>query len=429
MFTLVYSERQLSESIFFSWQSDTHKREGKYFIEKALKSAVDQLNADAQITEAERQDYHIDKDTNNVPGQPPIVETIFKKIDCAKIFIPDLTFVGKRSDGRPTPNPNVLIEYGWALKSLGHERIVAVMNTAHGNPDENSMPFDMRHLRYPLQYHLESGADVTVRKQARDDLTKKLKNALGLVLNNTKPESQKVKESDLFEPLEPEYSNIGEFRGLINCGLGLVDAHNSMKEYVLQPNREVIWLRVMPVLKLKNNLSNSMLRSLLRELKLGLIFSDRYSDVDFIRSADGNGIVSASQNHITNAVTFVFKTGEIWSIDKFPCYDEGLNLKVLPSIEKEYESALSNFTQFLERSLGAARPHKWIAGIAGIKGAQLEFGRHWGRIGPCDTDWIIKSGTIKSGESSRESLLPFFEDLIERFGGERSKLIGSAISQ
>jgi hypothetical protein len=41
--------------------------------------------------------------------------------------------VGKHLDGEPIPNPNVLIEYGWALKSLGYKRIVAVMNEAHEN--------------------------------------------------------------------------------------------------------------------------------------------------------------------------------------------------------------------------------------------------------------------------------------------------------
>jgi Molybdopterin-binding domain of aldehyde dehydrogenase len=50
------------------------------------------------------------------------VETIFRKIDKAAAFVPDLTLVSERRDGRPTPNPNVLIEYGWALKSLGHGR-------------------------------------------------------------------------------------------------------------------------------------------------------------------------------------------------------------------------------------------------------------------------------------------------------------------
>jgi hypothetical protein len=35
---------------------------------------------------------------------------------------------------RPTPNPNVLIEYGWALKSLTYNSIVPLMNTFYGEP-------------------------------------------------------------------------------------------------------------------------------------------------------------------------------------------------------------------------------------------------------------------------------------------------------
>jgi hypothetical protein len=47
-----------------------------------------------------------------VAGQPPIVETILRKTDEAAVFVADMTFTAKRVDGRPSPNPNVLIEYG-----------------------------------------------------------------------------------------------------------------------------------------------------------------------------------------------------------------------------------------------------------------------------------------------------------------------------
>jgi hypothetical protein len=75
--------------------------------------------------------------------------------------VPDLTFIGKRPDGRPTPNPNVLLEYGWALKSLTHARIVPVMNAAYGEPIGNAMPFDMRHLRNPITYRCDEGPRIT----------------------------------------------------------------------------------------------------------------------------------------------------------------------------------------------------------------------------------------------------------------------------
>ena len=96
----------------------TAKREGRISSERALERAVGKIGEDTKLEEAVR-DLEVDCDTKGVPGSPPIVDTIFRKIDAATVFVPDLTFVGTRPDGRPSPpNPNVLIEYGWALKSL-----------------------------------------------------------------------------------------------------------------------------------------------------------------------------------------------------------------------------------------------------------------------------------------------------------------------
>src|SRR5262249_21846298 len=55
---------------------------------------------------------------------------------------------------RPTPNPNVLIEYGYALKNLGESRVLAVMNTAFGGPE--LLPFDLRGKRI-LTYEARPG--------------------------------------------------------------------------------------------------------------------------------------------------------------------------------------------------------------------------------------------------------------------------------
>src|SRR5262249_33677777 len=105
-------------------------------------------------------------------------------IDQAAVFVPDLTFIGQRPDGRSTPNPNVLIEYGWALKSLGHSRIVPVMNTAFGQPSPDSMPFDLRHLRHPITYHCPVDLNDDARKETRQQLAKELEFAIRLVLDD-----------------------------------------------------------------------------------------------------------------------------------------------------------------------------------------------------------------------------------------------------
>src|SRR5258708_6997668 len=106
----------MSNTIFFSWQADTPNNCGRTFLKNVLEEVCAAITADTELDEALR-DVEVDTDTKGVAGQPPIAETIFRKIDSAGVFIADMTFTGTRLDGRPTPNPNVLIEYGWALKS------------------------------------------------------------------------------------------------------------------------------------------------------------------------------------------------------------------------------------------------------------------------------------------------------------------------
>ena len=103
------------ETIFFSWQSDTKNRVGRTFLETALRAAIDELHAKLAVEEPDREtELQIDKDTSGVAGSPPIVDTIFAKIDQATAVLVDVTFSGHRLNGDPTPNPNVLIEYGYA---------------------------------------------------------------------------------------------------------------------------------------------------------------------------------------------------------------------------------------------------------------------------------------------------------------------------
>src|SRR6478672_10404722 len=97
----------MSLTVFYSWQSDREKRDCRNFIEKALKTAVSNIAADVKVEEAVRE-IEVDKDTEGVPGTPPLFDTILKKIDKAAVFVGDLTICGTRAGNRPTPNPNVL---------------------------------------------------------------------------------------------------------------------------------------------------------------------------------------------------------------------------------------------------------------------------------------------------------------------------------
>lgn len=173
----------MAEHVFFSWQSDTPNAVGRSFVERALESAIDALQVDAEIDLADRE-IVMDKDTLNVPGSPPIAETIFGKIDQAAAFVSDLTYVAFRAKGGGIPNPNVLIEHGWALKSLSSRRVISVMNTAFGHPDEHELPFDLRHVRRPILYACPEDATPEQKRNARGGLSKALHTALKAILRD-----------------------------------------------------------------------------------------------------------------------------------------------------------------------------------------------------------------------------------------------------
>jgi hypothetical protein len=169
--------------IFFSWQSDTRNRVGRSFIETCLGRAIGELQADADVDPADR-DIAIDRDTLDVPGSPPILETIFGKIDRAAVFLSDLTYVAERAGGGRTPNPNVCIEHGYALKALSWRRVIAVMNTAMGHPDDHELPFDVRHTRRPIFFDLPEAADGVARREISNALVRQLKAALGAIFGD-----------------------------------------------------------------------------------------------------------------------------------------------------------------------------------------------------------------------------------------------------
>lgn len=181
--------------IFFSWQSDTPNGVGRSLIEDCLEKAIAELKADADVNLADR-DVSVDRDTLNVPGSPPIMETIFGKIDDAAVFLSDLTYVAERVGGGRTPNPNVCIEHGWALKALSWRKVIAVMNTAMGHPDDHVLPFDVRHTRRPILFSCPEDADPAARREAKAGLTRQLVVALKAIFGDSSARPKPASEPD-----------------------------------------------------------------------------------------------------------------------------------------------------------------------------------------------------------------------------------------
>ena len=107
------------------------------------------------------------------------------------VIVADVTIVNPGDERRPTPNPNVLIELGYAFKALGARRAILVQNVALGGPQD--LPFDLRQKRV-LTYN--SPEDAPSRAQERRRLQAALREALGLVLaelHDERPTASPVK--------------------------------------------------------------------------------------------------------------------------------------------------------------------------------------------------------------------------------------------
>lgn len=145
--------------IFYSWQSDLPGNKTRNLIRECIDEAID-LAQESEAVEAER-----DEATTGTTGSPNIVTTLFSKIDNCDLFIADLSlcFTEDQKKDKKSPNPNVLLELGYAVKTLGWERVICLCNTNYGD----KYPFDIAHNRI-TDFSLEGKS----KKEVKGDIAK-----------------------------------------------------------------------------------------------------------------------------------------------------------------------------------------------------------------------------------------------------------------
>ncbi|TWU62571.1 hypothetical protein V7x_43060 [Crateriforma conspicua] len=163
-------------TVFFSWQSDTKSRHCRDLIREALDVAG------GAISEDSGNPFHvlIQSDTEGEPGLCNIPETLLRRLRESDAVVSDLTFVAQTGANEPKycSNPNVLFELGYAFASIGPERLICVINEAHGAAAKQI--FDLAHHRRPIAFI--SPADGKTRKQTIQSLANDLEDALRGVL-------------------------------------------------------------------------------------------------------------------------------------------------------------------------------------------------------------------------------------------------------
>jgi hypothetical protein len=165
----------MKKIVFYSWQSDLPNACNRGFIQQALENAAATIRADDTV----EVEPVVDRDTQGVPGAPDIASTIFAKITAADIFVADVSIVGREGE-RASPNPNVLIELGYAFKALGPERVILVFNRAFGKIEE--LPFDLRMRRVVV---FDMPLEAEQRATERRNLEKQLDSAVRAALPTT----------------------------------------------------------------------------------------------------------------------------------------------------------------------------------------------------------------------------------------------------
>ncbi len=190
--------RSIAVQIFYSWQSDLPNSTNRGFIQTALERAAQSIRNDPAIAV----EPVVDRDTAGVPGSPDIADTILEKIDSCQVFVCDVSIINPDDSRRPAPNPNVLLELGFALKRLGWPYIIMIFNSAR-SPVEH-LPFDLRTKRVTVYSVQEDDPD---KAGKRHQLESQLRTALQQILQYQAPSvSSDTPIENNEQPTEEDFS-------------------------------------------------------------------------------------------------------------------------------------------------------------------------------------------------------------------------------
>lgn len=149
---IIEKDECFMKNIFFSWQSDLDSKTHRNFIEKCIKKSIKSIN--------KNEDLHIyveyDRDTLGLLGTPDISSSIFEKISKCALFVADISNITSNAQ-RSIPNPNVLIELGFAINVLGWDKIICFFDINTGKIE--NLPFDIRQKRVLAYNPFEEGEE------------------------------------------------------------------------------------------------------------------------------------------------------------------------------------------------------------------------------------------------------------------------------
>jgi hypothetical protein len=374
--------------IFWSWQSDTDGKTGRFFVRDALADAIMQLKQPEDVEEPHERDLreaiHLDQDRQGVSGTPPIAKVIFDKIDKTDVFVADVTPVAslkrlKPTDGEPPEkkviNPNVAIEYGYAVRKVGDELILLVQNTHYGN--RSDLPFDLQHKGSPIQYHLAPNASPAERVAEKKKLT-------GLFVSHLRACMATVTRSSAlqarFDELSPRDGNRAFFwqpsEILARYGtrhpFGLREAEDDVYEYRFE-SHQALYVRLIPGTPHSKSFTFDALMDIVEQKRTVRVMTTALMDGMPCKNAYGAIYYQCSGDNLTPvAFTQLHRNGEIWSVTR-ECWQSLRDMEVVPMVamERALRHGLQNFLHVMQQSLGIDPPYEVEIGMRGLKGCCL----------------------------------------------------------
>jgi hypothetical protein len=397
--------------IFWSWQSDTPGKIGRHFVREAIENALRELNEEFTIEESKR--LELDHDRKGVPGSPDLVPTILKKIEESKVFIADVTPVGKNNTSdRALLNSNVAIELGYALAKIGDAGLLMVLNSSFG--DRESLPFDLRHKAGPIIFTLGHNASKEEMTRVQKKLTEDFKSALRACLPQVDALLSTVHSEIPIGFSVAQYFEDGEV---------LAERENMGGMQLRYKVGPLLYLRIIPT-RAMPLLRDSEIAELIFGIKVaplnaisgggGYHGRNNHGGItyDFDRDASGGWIITSSQ---------IFPNRELWGIDA-TLFDEGIQYIPGEAFEARLDAGLRQYVRFAGEYLNIQSPVIVEAGISRVKGFKIAMDNHtyWGPIYKLD---IRSRQMLQSFEESEidRLLLTIYEDFFDAVGKRRPR--------
>jgi hypothetical protein len=397
--------------VFWSWQSDLPGKVSRYLIKEALELAIDALNQERDIVEAERP-LELDQDRKGVPGSPDLANVIFEKIRAADVFVADVTPVGQSasSPAKKLMNPNVAIELGYGLGTIGDRKLVMVLNEHYGSRDD--LPFDLRHKAGPILYRLPPDATKNEIEAATKSLSSKLKSALRMMIASPPAVAEQ------FMPTPPQSTDPSRF---FSQNEALFEAENFSGEATsyFATKAPTLYLRVRPTRKSPQVARADLLEKVRsRHDWLPPLYYNNGGN-----SINGNkfGVISSAvaSSEILCGVQ-VMLNHEIWAFNStlLKPLSDGRNLVKTMAVEMSFAFCLPRYLQFMEEVLAVAPPFEVEAGAYGVQGYKLGMPNDYGMFDqwkPVQLDHVVWSGKLSDREpgSVDKALLQIFEQFFD----------------